>query len=144
MSTPSKPQDSPVGWVNEHIRKYVDSGGADGHEWRGITTLLLTTTGRKSGQHHRTALIYGEDGGNHVIVASKGGAPNHPAWFLNLQADPEVTVQVKDQVFAAKARVATGSERDRLWRRMVEIFPNYADYQAKTDREIPVIVLERS
>jgi deazaflavin-dependent oxidoreductase (nitroreductase family) len=143
MSTPNQPQDSPVGWVNDHIRKYVDSGGAEGHEWRGITTLLLTTTGRKTGRQHRTALIYREDGDNYVIVASKGGAPRHPAWFLNLQAHPEVGVQVKDETFTAKAQVASGAERDRLWQRMVEIFPDYEDYRRKTDREIPVIVLER-
>lgn len=144
MSTPNQPQDSPVGWVNDHIRQYVDSGGAEGHEWRGTTTLLLTTTGRKTGKQHRTALIYRMDGENPVIVASKGGAPRHPAWFLNLEANPEVGVQVKDETFTAKARVATGAERERLWGFMVAMWPAYEDYRRKTDREIPVVVLDRS
>ena len=107
--------DSPTDWVNEHTRQYVESGGADGHDWNGVPTLLLTTTGRKSGLRRRTALIYGVDDAAYVVVASKGGAPDHPAWFLNLQANPDVELQVGAEVFAARARVTAGAERERLW-----------------------------
>ena len=101
----SEVTDSPVNWVAEHTRRYVESGGEDGHEWRpGVPTLLLTTTGRKSGTKRRTALIYGRDNADYVVVASQGGAPTHPAWFLNLQADPAVEIQVFDTVVPATAR----------------------------------------
>jgi len=135
--------DSPVGWVADHIREYVDTGGEKGHEWRGVPTLLLTTTGRRTGQRHRTALIYGQDGENYVLVASKGGAAKNPAWYLNLDANPDVEVQVMKDVFPARARTATGPERDRLWRLMTQTWPAYDDYQTRTEREIPVVVLER-
>jgi deazaflavin-dependent oxidoreductase (nitroreductase family) len=136
--------DSPVDWVAEHTRQYVESGGEQGHEWNGVPTLLLTTTGRKSGEKRRTALIYGVDGDAHVIVASKGGAPSHPAWFLNIEADSDVELQVGPEVFAARARVAEGSERERLWTLMTGIWPAYDEYATKTDRLIPVVVLERA
>ena len=135
--------DSPTDWVNEHTRQYVDSGGADGHDWHGVPTLLLTTTGRKSGFLRRTALIYGVDDAAYVVVASKGGAPDHPAWFLNLQASPDVELQVGADVFAARARVTTGDERERLWRALAQIWPAYEEYATKTEREIPVVVLDR-
>ncbi len=135
--------DSPRDWVNEHIQRYVDTGGADGHDWKpGVPTLLLTTRGRRSGRLRRTALIYGRAGDAYVVVASQGGDPNHPAWYLNLDADPEVEVQVWADVFPARARTATGEERDRLWRDMAKIWPPYDDYQRRTDREIPVVVLD--
>jgi deazaflavin-dependent oxidoreductase (nitroreductase family) len=140
--TTSTPQDSPVEWVNDHIKEYVASGGTEGHEWRGATTLLLTTTGRKTGKQHRTALIYRQDGDAYVIVASKGGAPKHPAWFLNLAANPDVTLQVKDQQVDGRARVATGAERARLWTLMTEQWPDYDNYRTRTDREIPVVVID--
>src|SRR5664279_4941027 len=125
--------DSPVGWVAEHTRRYLDSGGEDGHEWRpGVPTLLLTTTGRKSGVKRRTALIYGRDNDRYVIVASKGGAPEHPAWYLNLDADPDVEVQVLDETFRARAATASGAERERLWALMRQIWPAYEEYQTKT------------
>ena len=134
--------DSPVSWVAEHTRRYVESGGEDGHEWRpGVPTLLLTTTGRKSGVQRRTALIYGRDTEDYVVVASKGGASEHPAWYLNLQAQPEVELQVFDAVVPATARTVQGAERERLWALMREIWPAYDEYQTKTDREIPVVVL---
>ena len=134
--------DSPVDWVAEHTRRYVESGGEDGHEWRpGVPTLLLTTTGRKSGVKRRTALIYGRDNADYVIVASKGGTPEHPAWYLNLEADPEVEIQVLDDMVPATARTVTGEERERLWALMRQIWPAYDEYQTKTDREIPVVVL---
>jgi deazaflavin-dependent oxidoreductase (nitroreductase family) len=134
--------DSPVSWVAEHTRRYLESGGEDGHEWRpGVPTLLLTTTGRKSGVKRRTALIYGRDTADYVVVASKGGAQEHPAWYLNLEADPEVEIQVFDKVVPATAHTAAGAERERLWALMREVWPAYDQYQTKTDREIPVVVL---
>lgn len=135
--------DSPTGWVKDHIERYVASEGEDGHFWNGVPTLLLTTRGRKSGKLRRTALIYGEDDGRYVIVASYGGSPSHPVWYLNLEADPEVHLQVGSETFTARARTAIGEERSRLWQTMASIFPNYDAYQTKTDREIPVVVLER-
>ncbi|SDG81125.1 deazaflavin-dependent oxidoreductase, nitroreductase family [Lentzea fradiae] len=135
--------DSPVDRVKEHIRRYVETDGADGHEWQpGVFTLLLTTRGRKSGELRRTALIYQPDGDGYAVVASQGGAPTHPAWYLNLQEDPVVHVQVGADKFQAHARTAGPEERDRLWRLMTEVWPDYDDYQSKTDREIPVVVLE--
>jgi deazaflavin-dependent oxidoreductase (nitroreductase family) len=127
----------------EHVRRYQETGGEVGHIWNGVPTLLLTTTGRKTGERRTTPLIYGRDGDDYVIVASKGGTPNHPAWYLNLDADPDVELQVKDEVFAARARTASPDERSRLWQQMAEIWPAYDDYAKKTDREIPVVVLER-
>jgi deazaflavin-dependent oxidoreductase (nitroreductase family) len=135
--------DSPRGWVNKHIQRYLATGGADGHEWQpGVPTLLLTTRGRRSGQLRRTALIYGRGGDSYVVVASQGGDPRHPAWYLNLEADPDVHVQVKADEFDARARTASGEERVRLWREMARIWPAYDDYQGRTDREIPVVVLD--
>ena len=129
----------------EHVRRYRETGGEVGHIWkRGAPTLLLTTTGRRTGEQHTTPLIYGRDGENHVIVASKGGAPEDPGWYRNLAKTPEVELQVKDEVFSARARTAQGEERERLWRTMAEIWPPYDEYARKTDREIPVVVLERS
>ncbi len=134
--------DSPTPWVAEHTQRYLETGGEDGHEWRpGVPTLLLTTTGRRSGVKRRTALIYGRDNADYVVVASKGGAPEHPAWYLNLEADPQVEVQVLDAVVPATARTATGEERERLWALMRQIWPAYDEYQTHTEREIPVVVL---
>ncbi len=134
--------DSPTPWVAEHTQRYLETGGEDGHEWRpGVPTLLLTTTGRRSGVKRRTALIYGRDNADYVVVASKGGAPEHPAWYLNLEADPQVEVQGLDAVVPATARTATGEERERLWALMRLIWPAYDEYQTPTEREIPVVVL---
>jgi deazaflavin-dependent oxidoreductase (nitroreductase family) len=134
--------DSPQGWVKSHIREYVKSDGKKGHLWRGLTTLLLITRGRKSGKLRRTALIYGRDGANYLIVASDGGAPKHPAWYLNLVENPEVELQVGSEKLAARARTATVEERLRLWQVMKKVFPQYDRYQAKTGREIPLVILE--
>jgi proline iminopeptidase len=129
----------------EHVRRYVETDGEEGHIWReGSTILLLTTTGRNTGQQSTTPLIYGLDGENPVIVASKGGAPAHPGWYKNLSKDPEVEVQILGDRFHARARDAEGEERERLWRRLNEIWPHYDEYQTKTDRTIPVVVLERA
>lgn len=134
-------QDSPVGWVAKHISSYVETGGAEGHEFHGAQALLLTVTGRSSGQSRRTALYYAQDGDDFIVVASQGGRPEHPQWYLNLTADPAVTVQVADRVFAARARTAIAEEKPRLWALATNVWPAYDDYQAKTDREIPVVVL---
>ena len=143
MSVEQEPLDSPVGWVAEHTRKYVETNGEDGHIWNGVPTLALTTTGRRSGKLHRTMLIYGRDGDRYIVVASKGGADEHPQWYRNLQANPEVQVQVGAERFPARARTATADERSRLWKLMAEIWPAYDQYQTKTSREIPVVILER-
>jgi len=128
----------------EHVRRYQETDGEEGYVWReGAPTLLLTTTGRNTGNESTTPLIFGLDGDNPVIVASKGGAPEHPGWYRNLAKSPEVGVQIKGERFRARARDAQGEERDRLWRAMNEIWPHYDEYQTKTDREIPVVVLER-
>lgn len=128
----------------EHVRRYRETDGEVGHDWReGSTILLLTTTGRRSGNESTTPLIYALDGNTPVIVASKGGAPEHPGWFRNLAKTPEVGVQIRGDRFRARARVAEGAERERLWRLMNEIWPHYDEYATKTDREIPVVVLER-
>ena len=126
----------------EHVEKYRETGGEVGHEWQpGVFTLLLTTTGHKSGTRYTTPLIYGEDGDDYVVVASKGGAADHPDWYRNLDADPAVEIQVEADVMAATARTASGEERERLWSDMAEIWPDYDEYAQKTDRRIPVVVL---
>ncbi|GLW66516.1 nitroreductase [Actinomadura rubrobrunea] len=127
----------------EHVKRYQETDGAEGHDWQGTTVLLLTTKGRRTGREHITPLIYQMNGDDYVVVASKGGAPDHPHWYLNLQANPEVQVQVKGDKFAARARTATAEEKPALWQKMVATWPDYDEYQRKTDREIPVVVLER-
>jgi deazaflavin-dependent oxidoreductase (nitroreductase family) len=126
-----------------HVARYRETGGEHGHNWKGTTTLLLTTTGRRSGEQHTTPLIYQPYGDDYLIVASKGVAPEPPAWYLNLQKQPEVELQVKDEVFRARARTATADEKPDMWRTMVATWPAYDEYQTKTDREIPIVVLER-
>jgi deazaflavin-dependent oxidoreductase (nitroreductase family) len=128
---------------DKHVERYEATDGAEGHDWEGTQTLILTTTGRKSGGERKAALIYGEHGGDHLVVASKGGAPEPPAWYLNLQAHPEVEVQVKGDRFTARARDATPDEKPELWAIMTRHWPAYDEYQTKTDRQIPVVVLER-
>ncbi|MDF5752211.1 nitroreductase family deazaflavin-dependent oxidoreductase [Spongiactinospora sp. TRM90649] len=127
----------------EHVERYQQTDGAEGHDWNGTTTLLLTTTGRKSGQKHTTPLIYQRHGDDYLVVASKGGADAPPLWYLNLEADPEVEVQVLADRFPARARTATPEEKPEMWRTMAATWPDYDDYQRKTSREIPVVVLER-
>jgi deazaflavin-dependent oxidoreductase (nitroreductase family) len=127
----------------EHVRVYRETGGDQGYNWRGTTILLLTSTGRSSGEPRTMPLIHRTDGDRWVIVASKGGAPRHPAWYQNLLANPDATIQVKDEEIPVRAHTAQGPERDRLWALMTEVWPAYDDYQQKTDRQIPVVVLER-
>ncbi|WP_436499496.1 nitroreductase family deazaflavin-dependent oxidoreductase [Actinokineospora sp. HUAS TT18] len=135
---------SPTGWVAKHIERYVATGGAEGHLFHGHPALLLTTRGRKSGVSRRTPLYYGRAGDAYLLVASNGGSVGHPSWYLNLRDDPSVTVQVLDDVFQATARTAGPDERPELWDIMVKEFSTYASYQRKTEREIPVVVLERA
>jgi deazaflavin-dependent oxidoreductase (nitroreductase family) len=133
--------DSKWDWVAEHTRRYLASGGTEGHEWNGLRTLVLVTTGRRTGEPRRTSLIYGTSGDDFVVVASKGGAERDPEWFRNLQAEPTVGVQAGTRRFTARARVASAAERERLWPEMVKIFPLYDEYAQKTDRVIPVVLL---
>jgi deazaflavin-dependent oxidoreductase (nitroreductase family) len=127
----------------EHVRRYQETDGAEGHDWQGTTVLILTTTGRRSGEPRSTPLIYGKRGDDHVVVASKGGAEEHPGWYLNLAEEPVVTVQVRGDRFKARARTATPDEKPDLWPMMVARWSPYDEYQRKTAREIPVVVLER-
>jgi deazaflavin-dependent oxidoreductase (nitroreductase family) len=128
---------------DEHVRRYEETDGAEGHEWQGTTTLILTTTGRKSGKERRSPLIYQQHGDDYLVVASKGGADAPPDWYLNLVAHPEVKVQVKGDKFTARARTATPEEKPEMWEIMAKTWPAYNEYQQKTTREIPVVVLER-
>jgi deazaflavin-dependent oxidoreductase (nitroreductase family) len=130
---------------DEHVERYRATDGAEGYHWRNDTTiLLLTTKGRKSGEDRTSALIYRDWEDAQLVVASKGGADQPPAWFLNLEAEPAVTVQIKGDTFRANARIATADERPSMWEHMVQVWPDYANYQAKTSREIPVVILERT
>jgi proline iminopeptidase len=138
-------------WMVEHANRYLSSGGADGHMYRmtqpgrpeiTVPSLLLTTTGRKSGEKFIFPLFYGVENNSYFVIASKGGAPQHPGWYRNILADPEVDLQVGTAKSKARARTATGEERARLWRKALEFWPPYADYQRKTEREIPVVVLD--
>ena len=129
---------------DEHVRRYVETDGEVGYIWReGAPILILTVTGRTSGREYSTPLIFGRDDESYAIVASQGGRPEHPDWYLNLVAQPEVGVQVKADTFRARARTAEAEERERLWALMNEIWPQYAEYQTKTTRQIPVVVLDR-
>jgi deazaflavin-dependent oxidoreductase (nitroreductase family) len=129
----------------EHVERYEATDGAEGFEWRnGTTILLLHTKGRKSGKDVISPLIFREYEGNYLVVASKGGSPDAPDWYLNLEADPDVTVQIKGDTFKASARTATPSEKPAMWQHMVDVWPDYSNYQQKTDRNIPVVVLERA
>ena len=139
-------------WMQEHANRYIASGGTEGHMYKmtqpgrpeiTVPSLLLTTTGRKSGQKLIFPLFYGDTGsGGYIVVASKGGAPAHPQWYLNLVAHPEVEVQVGTKKLKARARTTSGAERARLWDEALKFWPPYADYQKKTAREIPVVVLD--
>jgi deazaflavin-dependent oxidoreductase (nitroreductase family) len=125
----------------EHIKVYRETNGEQGYLWNGAPILLLTTTGRKSGVPRTSALIFGRDGDDLLLVASQGGAPTHPNWYHNLTANPDVEIQVQGDVFPASARTATDDEKARLWSIMTEVWPNYDAYQERTDRQIPVVVL---
>ena len=131
----------------QHVRAYQETGGERGYHWRGTTILLLTTAGRRSGQDRIAPLIFRDTGDGNgdawVVVASKGGSPDHPDWYKNLVANPDATIQVKSERIPVHAETARGNERARLWRRMTEVWPDYDRYQKRTDREIPVVVFRR-
>jgi deazaflavin-dependent oxidoreductase (nitroreductase family) len=129
---------------DEHVRRYQETDGAEGYEWRnGTTILLLTTVGRRSGKPRTHALIFRELDGHPVVVASKGGNPEDPEWYKNMQVNREVQVQIKGDVFTALPEDASGDERSRYWDAMAEVWPDYDAYQAKTERIIPVVILRR-
>lgn len=139
-------------WMIDHANRYLSSGGTDGHIYTmnmpgrptlTVPSLLLTTTGRKSGERFVFPLFYGSEGTSYFVIASKGGAPEHPGWYRNILADPLVEVQVGTKKMRARARTATGEERTRLWAKSLEFWPSYAEYQVKAGaREIPVVVLD--
>ncbi len=138
-------------WMVKHANLYLASGGKEGQMYKAdagrhgeITApaLLLTTTGRKSGEKFIFPLFYGTEGDSYIIVASKGGAPEHPGWYRNILANPEVEVQVGTKKLKARARTVEGEERSQLWKKALEFWPPYADYALKTEREIPVVVLD--
>ena len=138
-------------WMLKHANAYLSSGGTEGHMYKvtppgykemTVPSLLLTTTGRKSGEKFIFPLFYGETGDSYIIVASKGGAPEHPGWYRNLAANPDVEVMVGTKKLRARARTVAGAERAKLWEKALEFWPPYADYQRKTEREIPVVVLD--
>jgi F420H(2)-dependent quinone reductase len=139
-------------WMVDHAKRYLSSGGTDGHMYimnipgrptLTVPSLLLTTIGRRSGEHFIFPLFYGGEGTSYFVIASKGGAPEHPGWYRNILADPNVEVQVGTKKMRARARTATGAERTRLWAKSLEFWPPYADYQVKAGaREIPVVVLD--
>jgi deazaflavin-dependent oxidoreductase (nitroreductase family) len=141
-STPDNPIDSKAGWVKAQLDEYLATDGAKPVFRHNSPLLLLTYKGRKSGNWHRTVLIYAPDDDRYLIVASKGGAEDHPTWYLSLEENPEVQLQVGPRVFTAIARTATADEKPPLWDKAVSIYPDYADYQVKTTRPIPVVILE--
>jgi deazaflavin-dependent oxidoreductase (nitroreductase family) len=129
---------------DEHVAKYRETDGEVGYLWNGATCLLLTTTGRGSGRSRTVPLIFAADGDRSILVASKGGAPEHPHWYRNLAANPKVEVQIKGDRFTATARTVQGAERDRCWALATRVWPNYDEYVKRTSRVIPVVVLEKS
>ncbi|WP_385625898.1 nitroreductase family deazaflavin-dependent oxidoreductase (plasmid) [Streptomyces sp. P8-A8] len=133
---------SPTQWVRDQVELFESSGGIEGTEMRGMPVIILTTRGAKSGKIRKTPLMRVEHDGKYAVVASQGGAPKHPVWYHNIVADPRVELQDGPLRQDMNAREATGEEKDLWWARAVEAFPDYADYQLKTDRQIPVFVLE--
>jgi deazaflavin-dependent oxidoreductase (nitroreductase family) len=129
---------------DDHVRAYRESGGEVGYLWNGAPSLLLTVTGRRTGRELTSPLIFGRDGDDYLVVASMGGAPKHPFWYLNLQANPQAVIQVKSDVLPVTARTASADEKPRLWKIVTDVWPNYDVYQSRTERDIPVVVLSPS
>lgn len=125
----------------DHVSAYRETGGETGYLWNGVPTLLLTVTGRRTGRALTSALIFGRDGDDYLVVASMGGAPRHPSWYLNLQANPAAGIQVQADELAVVARTASAAEKPRLWKIMTDVWPNYDVYQSRTERDIPVVLL---
>ena len=138
----TKPDLTLVG--DEHKRRYQETGGEVGYFWNGVPSLLLTTIGRKSGKSHTSPLIFGRDGADYLVVASQGGAPKHPMWYLNILSNSQAEIQVRNEHLKVAARPATDDEKPRLWKVMTDLWPNYDVYQTRTDRVIPVVVLTPS
>jgi len=130
-------------WNRRITEEFRANGGKVGGQFEGAPLLLLTTTGAKSGQRRTIPLMYLPDGDRCIIFASKGGAPTNPDWYHNLVAHPEVTIEVGTETFNATAVVVTGEQRDQLYAKQAKLYSGFADYQAKTERRIPVIALER-
>jgi deazaflavin-dependent oxidoreductase (nitroreductase family) len=140
----SEPEYTPPDFTllgEEHINAYRESDGEVGYLWNGVPTLLLTTTGRRTGQPRTSALIFARDGDDHLVVASMGGWPTHPQWYLNVTANPRADIQVKGEHIPVVARTASPEEKPRLWKIVSDQWPNYDVYQSRTEREIPVVVL---
>jgi len=125
----------------EHVRRYQETNGEVGYLWNGVPTLLITTTGRKTRLARTTPLIFSRDGDDYVVVASKGGAPSHPNWYVNLTDKPDAEIQVLGEHLRVRARTASPEDKARLWRIVTAQWPNYDVYQSRTEREIPVVVL---
>ncbi|ONH25671.1 nitroreductase family deazaflavin-dependent oxidoreductase [Pseudofrankia asymbiotica] len=125
----------------DHIRAYRETDGETGYLWNGVPTLLLTTTGRRTGEPRTSALIFARDGDGFLVVASTGGAPQHPKWYLNLEANPAAEIQVKGEHIKVVAHTASPEEKPRLWKIVTDAWPNYDVYQTRTERVIPVVVL---
>jgi deazaflavin-dependent oxidoreductase (nitroreductase family) len=125
------------------IEEFRANGGETSGPFKGRPLLLLTTTGAKSGQKHTTPLVYTKDGDRVVVIASMGGAPKHPLWFINLRANRDVTLEIGTEKFEATASIAEGAERERLYAAQAAMMPAFTEYQQKTTREIPVVVLKR-
>lgn len=134
---------SPEKWVADQARRYEESNGTEGTDLNGSPCLLLDYQGRRSGEWLRTVLIYGRDGDDYLIVASKGGAPEHPLWYLSVQENPEVHLRVLGERFTARAETLSPQEKARVWPHLLDVYAPYADYQKKTDRDIPVVRLSR-
>jgi len=126
----------------EHVKAYRETNGETGYIWNGAPVLLLTTIGKKSGQPRTIPLIYAREGDKYILIASKGGAPEHPVWYRNLVKTPAVEIQVKEKIMKGRARTAEGAEREQLWQVATQVWPNYDQYKERTDRLIPVVVIE--
>jgi deazaflavin-dependent oxidoreductase (nitroreductase family) len=126
---------------DDHVRKYEETAGKVGHDWDGTSCFVLRMRGRKSGEMRKVPLIYGRDGDDYVLVASKGGAPDHPGWYKNLVAHPEVEIQVWGEIIPVTARTGTAADKKRVWPTMGAQWPDYDTYQAGTNRDIPVVLL---
>jgi deazaflavin-dependent oxidoreductase (nitroreductase family) len=139
-----EPEYAPSPWdpIAEHVERYLRTGGEDGFEWMGAETIILTTTGRKSGNLRRTPLIRVRDGDNYIVIASLGGAPQHPNWYLNLVANPDVVINDRGERHELRARTASPEEKAAKWPLAVAAWPSYDDYQRSTDRDIPLVICE--
>ncbi|WP_030572175.1 nitroreductase family deazaflavin-dependent oxidoreductase [Streptomyces aureocirculatus] len=144
MTTSGEAVLSPTGWVAQQARRYEESGGTEGTTIQGAPCLLLDYKGRRTGQWRRTVLIYGRDGDDYLVVASNGGADEHPLWYLNLRDEPDVRLRVDTERFDARAETLSAQDKERVWPHLVDVFAPYAEYRLKTRRDIPVVRLSRT